>query len=145
MTNIIRDVGKDLRQGRIYLPLEDMVAFDYSEAELQEDEYDDRFVQLMEFEAKRAREFFARAAAVLPPEDRRIDGRGGDHGVGLSRAFAAHGSGQVSGFRKGISVEQAGEGGPDRGQLVKSRFKRQGGDSKSILKRSFELFVRTSV
>ncbi len=71
MTNIIRDVGKDLRQGRIYLPQEDLVAFDYSEAELQERQYDDRFIQLMEFEAKRAREFFARAAAILPAEDRR--------------------------------------------------------------------------
>jgi phytoene synthase len=71
MTNIIRDVDKDLRQGRIYLPQEDMAAFDYSEVELQQRLYDDRFVQLMEFEAKRAREFFARAAAILPPEDRR--------------------------------------------------------------------------
>jgi phytoene synthase len=71
MTNIIRDVAKDLRQGRIYLPQEDMDAFDYSEAELLDMQYDDRFVQLMEFEAKRAREFFARAAGALPPEDRR--------------------------------------------------------------------------
>jgi 15-cis-phytoene synthase len=71
MTNIIRDVGRDLRQGRIYLPQEDMDAFDYSEAELLRRDYDDRFVQLMEFEAKRARKFFAQAADLLPPEDRR--------------------------------------------------------------------------
>jgi phytoene synthase len=71
MTNIVRDVDKDLRQGRIYLPQEDMAAFDYSEVELRQRLYDDRFVQLMEFEAKRARDFFARAAAILPPEDRR--------------------------------------------------------------------------
>jgi phytoene synthase len=36
MTNIIRDVGKDLRNGRIYLPQEDLTRFDYSEAELQD-------------------------------------------------------------------------------------------------------------
>jgi 15-cis-phytoene synthase len=71
MTNIIRDVAKDLRQGRIYLPQDDMDAFDYSEAELLAREYDDRFIQLMEFEAKRARGFFARADSLLPPEDRR--------------------------------------------------------------------------
>src|SRR5437868_6207586 len=71
MTNIIRDVGKDLRADRIYLPQEDLARFDYSEQELQDRQYDDRFVQLMQFEAQRARRFFARAAEILPREDRR--------------------------------------------------------------------------
>jgi phytoene synthase len=71
MTNIIRDVGKDLRSGRIYLPQEDLARFDYSETELQDRQYNERFIRLMEFEAARAREFFSRAAAALPPEDRR--------------------------------------------------------------------------
>jgi phytoene synthase len=71
MTNIIRDVGKDLRDSRIYLPQEDLARFHYSETELQDRQYSDRFVRLMEFEAARAREFFSRAAAALPAEDRR--------------------------------------------------------------------------
>jgi 15-cis-phytoene synthase len=71
MTNIIRDVGKDLRSGRIYLPQEDLARFGYSETELQDRQHNERFVRLMEFEAARAREFFSRAAATLPPEDRR--------------------------------------------------------------------------
>ena len=71
MTNIIRDVGKDLRDGRIYLPQEDLARFHYSETELQDRQYSDRFVRLLEFEAARAGEFFSRAAAVLPAEDRR--------------------------------------------------------------------------
>ena len=71
MTNIIRDVGKDLRDGRIYLPEEDLSRFDYSEAELRAREYNDAFVRLMEFESERAEEFFSRAAALLPREDRR--------------------------------------------------------------------------
>jgi len=70
-TNIIRDVGKDLQAGRIYLPQEDLARFAYSEEELLERRYNQRFVQLMEFEAGRARQFFARAAEVLPREDRR--------------------------------------------------------------------------
>jgi phytoene synthase len=70
MTNIIRDVGKDLRDDRIYLPAEDLARFDYSEMELKDRQYNPRFVQLMEFEAKRANEFFAQAAALLPREDR---------------------------------------------------------------------------
>jgi phytoene synthase len=71
MTNIIRDVGKDLRDGRIYLPQEDLVRFSYSDTELQDRRYNDRFVRLMEFEAARARGFFSRAASALPSEDRR--------------------------------------------------------------------------
>jgi len=71
MTNIIRDVGKDLQDGRIYLPQEDLARFGYSETGLQARQYNERFLRLMEFEAARAREFFSRAAAALPPEDRR--------------------------------------------------------------------------
>ena len=70
-TNIIRDVGKDLNNGRIYLPQEDLARFDYSEANLQARQYNDAFVQLMEFESERAEEFFSRAATLLPREDRR--------------------------------------------------------------------------
>jgi 15-cis-phytoene synthase len=70
-TNIIRDVEKDLRAGRIYLPLEDLARFRYSEKDLLDRRYDDRFVQLMQFEADRARQFFARASEGLPREDRR--------------------------------------------------------------------------
>jgi phytoene synthase len=71
MTNIIRDVGKDLRDGRVYLPQEDLARFAYSETELQDRHYNDRFVRVMQFEAARARQLFARAAALLPREDRR--------------------------------------------------------------------------
>jgi phytoene synthase len=71
MTNIMRDVGKDLRADRIYLPQEDLARFDYSETELKNRHYNDRFVQLMQFEAARARQFFGNAAAVLPEEDRK--------------------------------------------------------------------------
>jgi phytoene synthase len=71
MTNIIRDVGKDLRYGRIYLPAEDLARFNYPEMELKNRQYNERFVRLMEFEAKRAHEFFARSAALLPAEDQK--------------------------------------------------------------------------
>ena len=71
MTNIIRDVGKDLGSGRIYLPQEDLARFDYPETELRTRKHNDAFVQLMEFEAGRAEQFFSQAAALLPREDRR--------------------------------------------------------------------------
>ncbi|MBA3883829.1 MAG: squalene/phytoene synthase family protein [Chthoniobacterales bacterium] len=68
-TNIIRDVGKDLRSDRIYLPQDELARFGYSEAELNSRTYDTRFVALMEFQAARARRFFDGARAVLPRED----------------------------------------------------------------------------
>ena len=71
MTNIIRDVAKDLAVGRIYLPQEDLVRFDYTEADLLLQTRNDPFLRLMEFEAARAEEFFGSAAASLPAEDRR--------------------------------------------------------------------------
>jgi len=71
MTNILRDVGKDLSTGRIYLPREDFARFDYSEADLRQRKYDERFLRLMEFEAARAEKFFEAATAMLPREDRR--------------------------------------------------------------------------
>src|SRR5438094_7894517 len=42
MTNIIRDVGKDLQSGRIYLPQEDLAKLNYSEAELRDRQYNER-------------------------------------------------------------------------------------------------------
>jgi phytoene synthase len=70
-TNIIRDVGKDLRSDRIYLPQDEMARFDYSEADLRACAHDARFLRLMNFQAERARAFFTRAATLLPAEDRR--------------------------------------------------------------------------
>jgi 15-cis-phytoene synthase len=72
VTNIIRDVGKDLGNGRIYLPQEDLARFGYSEADLRARTHNDAFVQLMDFEASRAEDFFSRAEALLPREDRRL-------------------------------------------------------------------------
>jgi phytoene synthase len=71
VTNILRDVAKDFAHGRIYLPQEDMAQFNYFEEDLVARIHDDRFVRLMQFEAGRAHEYFRRAAALLPREDRR--------------------------------------------------------------------------
>ncbi len=71
LTNIIRDVGKDLATDRVYLPQEDLARFGYSELDLRARTYDDRFVRLMQFEAGRAESYFTRAAALLPRGDRR--------------------------------------------------------------------------
>jgi phytoene synthase len=71
MTNIIRDVATDLKADRIYLPAQDLARFHYHEQDLRNHLADSRFTQLMNFEAARAEKFFADAARLLPPEDRR--------------------------------------------------------------------------
>jgi 15-cis-phytoene synthase len=71
LTNIIRDVETDLQNGgRIYLPLDEMKQFGYSPKALEQREYDERFIKLMQFQAARAKDFFAKAKAALPREDR---------------------------------------------------------------------------
>jgi 15-cis-phytoene synthase len=72
LTNIIRDVDRDLRNGgRIYLPLSEVKMFGYSEQELLGRTYNGAFIRLMQFQAERARSFFREAQRLLPPEDRR--------------------------------------------------------------------------
>jgi 15-cis-phytoene synthase len=71
ITNILRDVRDDAVRGRIYLPQDDLHRFGYTEAELMAGVYNDRFVQLMRFEAERAEDYFRRAADLLRPECRR--------------------------------------------------------------------------
>jgi phytoene synthase len=72
LTNIIRDVDKDLQNGgRIYLPLSELRMFGYSEQALRDRTYNGAFVRLMQFQAERARSFFREARRLLPAEDRR--------------------------------------------------------------------------
>ena len=71
ITNILRDVNKDLGNGRVYLPQEDLARCGYSADDLAAHVHDDRFVRLMQFEAARAHACFEKAAALLPREDRR--------------------------------------------------------------------------
>lgn len=70
LTNIIRDVREDAGRGRIYLPLEDLDRFAVSEEEVLDGRHSERFEHLMEFEARRAREFYRLAEQALPEEDR---------------------------------------------------------------------------
>ncbi len=63
LTNILRDVGEDRGRGRIYLPLEDLQRFGYSEPELLAGTLNDNWRALMRFQVDRARDWFARSEA----------------------------------------------------------------------------------
>lgn len=70
LTNILRDMKKDAENGRIYIPLEDINRFGYSEEELLNSVYNESFIKLMEFEAKRAGMYYERANSYLTKEDK---------------------------------------------------------------------------
>ncbi len=58
LTNILRDVGEDAGRGRIYLPLEDLALFNYTEEDLFNRVIDERWRGLMSFQIQRARKFY---------------------------------------------------------------------------------------
>tara|TARA_Y100001978_G_scaffold24885_1_gene21306 strand:+ start:1206 stop:2114 length:909 start_codon:yes stop_codon:yes gene_type:complete len=63
LTNILRDVGEDRGRGRIYLPLEDLEYFGYSEDDLMAGRLNQAWKDLMAFQLRRAREWFDRSEA----------------------------------------------------------------------------------
>ena len=63
LTNILRDVGEDRGRGRIYLPLDELARFGYSEEELMAGLVNDNWRALMRFQLERARAWFARSEA----------------------------------------------------------------------------------
>ena len=71
LTNILRDVKDDLARGRVYLPLEDLAACGCTVDDLSAGVVSDPVRRVLQFEARRAHEFYDRARAALPPQDRR--------------------------------------------------------------------------
>ena len=70
-TNIMRDVGEDAGEGRIFLPLEDLSQFGLTEEDLLSLHVDrEKFQGLMTLQETRARAFYAAAAEALPETDR---------------------------------------------------------------------------
>ena len=61
LSNFLRDVREDWDRGRVYLPLEDLERFGYSEEDLGAGVVDERFVELMRFEIGRTRRLYAAA------------------------------------------------------------------------------------
>ncbi len=61
MTNILRDVGEDFRNGRIYLPQEDLKAFGITESDLEKGLVTPQWREFMKFQIARARGLYAEA------------------------------------------------------------------------------------
>lgn len=70
LTNIIRDVREDAERGRIYLPQDEMQQFNVSEQSILALQQSNELTQLLQFQAKRAEQFYQQAMELLPEQDR---------------------------------------------------------------------------
>lgn len=74
LTNILRDIGTDAAQGRIYLPQEDLQQFGCTEKMILQRQESEELHKLLHFEAAKAHEYYVKAQAAfeaLPAQDRR--------------------------------------------------------------------------
>jgi len=70
LTNILRDVKEDAELGRLYLPQDELVKFNLSEQDIFESRCSDNMKQLLDFQAKRANDYYNKAFSLLPESDR---------------------------------------------------------------------------
>lgn len=66
LTNILRDIQEDAERDRIYIPQDEMARFGYSEEDLTRGVVNRCFIELMRFQAERARSYYSSGARLLP-------------------------------------------------------------------------------
>src|SRR5437763_4079982 len=69
LTNILRDIPDDLTRGRVYLPLDDLVAHGCTVDDLASGVVNDRVAELLAFECARAHDYHRRRIAARPDDD----------------------------------------------------------------------------
>lgn len=79
LTNILRDVGGDARNGRVYLPESDLAMFGLTREDILARVQDERFDALMKFEIQRARKLYQEAMPGIA-----MLSRGGQLAVGTA-------------------------------------------------------------
>lgn len=61
LTNILRDIGEDLRRDRIYLPSEDFSRFKVNLEGFKNREKSPEFIEMLQFQLRRARKYYGQA------------------------------------------------------------------------------------
>ena len=65
LTNILRDVGEDMGRSRLYLPSADLVRFHVSEEEIRAGMRTPEFIDMMDFETGRARQYYKESQPLI--------------------------------------------------------------------------------
>jgi len=66
----VQDIGDDARNGRIYVPIDELQRFNVTAADIINRKYSDAFSDLMRFQTERARRSLHEALAAIPPAER---------------------------------------------------------------------------
>jgi phytoene synthase len=66
LTNILRDVGEDIRRSRLYLPLDELAAFGCDPDAILCGQPNGRFRELLAFQVARARDLYVQARRGIP-------------------------------------------------------------------------------
>jgi 15-cis-phytoene synthase len=61
LTNILRDIGEDWQQGRLYLPLDELAMFGLDEADIAAGQVDSRWRDFMKFQINRIHQLYEEA------------------------------------------------------------------------------------
>ena len=70
LTNIIRDVKEDAARNRIYIPQQELQQFGVKESDILESRVTDAMTDLLRFQSERAKQYYEKAFAFLPEQDR---------------------------------------------------------------------------
>ncbi len=84
MTNILRDVGEDYRNGRLYLPREELVLYGIREEDIAAGRVTDAWRQFMKFQIERTRNLYEEAWAGV-----KLLEREGQLAIGAASVFYA--------------------------------------------------------
>ncbi len=82
MTNILRDVGEDYRNGRLYLPREELTFYGIREQDIAEGRITDNWRQFMKFQIERTRQLYEESWAGV-----RMLEREGQLAIGAASVF----------------------------------------------------------
>lgn len=66
MTNILRDVGEDYRNGRLYLPRHELTQFGITEEEIAQGKVTEHWRAFMQFQIQRTRNLYQESSAGIP-------------------------------------------------------------------------------
>lgn len=65
LTNILRDINEDASVNRIYLPLEELKQYGLSEDDIFAKKLDEKFINLLKFQIRRARQYYEESLAGI--------------------------------------------------------------------------------
>jgi phytoene synthase len=82
MTNILRDVGEDFHNGRVYLPREELIFYGIRESDIAEGKVTKRWRQFMRFQLERTRQLYEDSWAGVKMLERE-----GQLAIGAAAAF----------------------------------------------------------